>query len=119
MVRTDTSGVFLVDVPSGLNGTYDVMVSVRGALPRERDRVQVGPDVAAVVSFGTMEEGDVDGDVDVDAHDLLLLKRVFGIREGQQGFDWLADLDRDGIVTLLDFSLMRGSYDRSGPASGP
>ena len=114
--RTDTSGVFVVDVPTTLNGSYDVVVSVRGVLPRERDRVSLGPSVAAVASFGSMEAGDVDFDDDVDAADVVLFKGSFDRRSGETGFNALADADGDGVVTLLDFSLLGRSYGRRGPA---
>jgi hypothetical protein len=117
--RTDTNGTLLVDVPNGLNGSYDVVVSVQGALSRERDGVLLGQSVAAVVDFGAMEAGDVDFDDDVDAADLTLLKRSYALRSGEQNFNSLADVDGDGVVTLLDFSLFSGSYGRRGPTIVP
>ena len=116
-VRTDAYGAFLMDVPSGLNGSYDVLVSVRGMLPRERDHVLLGPGVAAVVDFGSMEAGDIDFDEDVDAADVAALKLSYGRRTGETRFNSLADLNGDGVVTLLDASLLGRNYGRRGPAT--
>ena len=109
----------MADVPTTLDGEYDVVVSVRGALPRERDRVSVGPSIAASVDFGTFEEGDVDFDLDIDRSDVTAFVASFGRRTGDVGFNALADVDRDGVVTVLDFSLLRRGYGHSGPAVAP
>ena len=118
-IRTDSNGRFVVDVPSNLNGSYDVLVRVRGVVSRERDRVLLGPSVAAGVDFGTAEPGDVDFDEDVDLADATPLKAAFGKRSGESGYNALADADGDGVVTLLDVSLFTRAFGRRGPEVVP
>jgi len=114
---TDQYGRFVADVPTVLNGTYDIVVRVRGFLWREYDRIAVGANVAAGVDFGTLEPGDIDYDGDIDAHDVQLFVAAFGSRSGESGYNAYADADGDGVITLLDFSLLRSSYGRSSPTT--
>jgi hypothetical protein len=55
--------------------------------------------------------GDIDLDLDIDATDRSLLMASFGLADGEPGFEDLADLDRDRIVTFVDVQLWQEAYD--------
>jgi hypothetical protein len=48
--------------------------------------------------------GDVNGDGRVDCNDVAIVRAAFGKRTGQPGFDARADLNRDGIVNVIDLT---------------
>lgn len=113
--RTDTSGTAIVQVQDGLDGSYDVVVKPSGAISRERNTVSFKPGVAKNLTYGPFDEGDLDGNDGVDEHDWRLQQPSFGRRAGQPGYEARADLDKDGIVTILDFSLLAVSNTLTGP----
>jgi hypothetical protein len=113
--RTDSSGIFSVQVAGGLNDRYDFVAKPSGGLSRELNGVFVQRNVAEYLNFGPFDEGDADGDDDVDAADFALLKQAFATTSGQPNFDAKVDFNRDGRVTLLDFSLLARSYGLAGP----
>jgi hypothetical protein len=113
-VRSDTTGVVVVS-SGGFDGTYDVVAKPVGAVSRELNSKRLDPNVAETLDFGEFNEGDADGDDDVDAADLGVLTNTFARRAGDAGYDSRADFDRDNSVSLLDFSLLASSYDLKGP----
>ncbi|MBN1844129.1 MAG: lamin tail domain-containing protein, partial [Sedimentisphaerales bacterium] len=78
------------------------------------DSVQTG----AVWTFTTRDKpepcllGDLDGDCDVDTNDLYLFVQQWPADVDCSGFD-CPDLDQDGQLTLLDFSLLAANWLRS------
>ena len=52
--------------------------------------------------------GDLDGDLDVDSHDLVVLLGHYGMTEGATGAD--GDMDCDGDVQLSDLAELLGAY---------
>jgi hypothetical protein len=50
--------------------------------------------------------GDLNGDGQVDCHDLAIVKAAFGKRTGQPGFDPRADTNADGIVNVKDLAFV-------------
>jgi Dockerin type I domain len=50
--------------------------------------------------------GDVNGNGVVDCADLAIVKASFGKTAGQAGFDPRADLNKDGVVSVLDLSIV-------------
>jgi hypothetical protein len=113
--RTDNTGEFSVQVAGGLSGYYDAVAKPAGALSRELNSVHFTRSVAETLDFGAFVEGDADGDDDVDGQDAAALAAAFGRAGGERGFDPRADFDRDGEVTLRDFSLLARSYGLAGP----
>ena len=75
--------------------------------------------VAETLSYSTFDEGDANGDDVVDATDYALLQASFGRARGEASFDARADFDRDGTVSILDFSLLTRSYSLRGPVQEP
>jgi hypothetical protein len=55
--------------------------------------------------------GDVDGDDDLDLDDRELLAASFGLREGEAGYEMLADLDADRQITFVDYQIWVGLHE--------
>jgi hypothetical protein len=63
--------------------------------------------LSTVVGFiATSVPGDVNGDGQVNCTDVAIVKAAFGKRSGQTGFDFRADVTRDGVVNVLDLSIV-------------
>lgn len=69
-----------------------------------------------VVQFGTLSEGDANGDDEVGDADFHFVAGRFGLRSGESGFDTAADLTGDGVVDVADLSLLAGNFGARGPA---
>jgi hypothetical protein len=54
--------------------------------------------------------GDVNQDGKVDATDLMLLGKTFGLSAGEPGFDGRADFNSDGIVDGMDLIILCLNY---------
>jgi len=50
--------------------------------------------------------GDVDGDGVATCADLNIVKSVFGAKTGESNFDRRADLNNDGVINVIDLSLV-------------
>jgi hypothetical protein len=100
-VTTDASGGFALE---GLTpGTYDIRVKNAHTLAN-RPRVTLAPG-ANVVSFGTLKEGDANDDNCVTFADFEILADAFW-----PGYDPRADFNQDGVVNILDFSMLRENF---------
>jgi hypothetical protein len=121
----DSQGHFrITDIaPSLLSpGAYDLRVQGRGTLARLAPSVTVPPAGALGVAAPAMGSitleglwaGDIDGNNVVDQADLLELQAGFGLLEGQPGFNADADFNGDGVVDVLDFSILARSFGRRG-----
>jgi hypothetical protein len=86
---------------------------------REVNSVAVQRGVAETLSYSAFDEGDANGDDVVDAADEALLRAGFGRAGGEPGFDARTDFDRDGLISILDFSLLTRSYSLRGPVQEP
>jgi trimeric autotransporter adhesin len=71
--------------------------------PAAGSNVAVGSSVNLVISRGLLP-GDLNGDGAVNCTDLAIVKSSFGKRTGQPGFDSRADVNRDGVVNVIDLS---------------
>ncbi|MFC2005622.1 dockerin type I domain-containing protein [Chloroflexota bacterium] len=69
--------------------------------------------------MGTLLEGDVNGNSQVEVVDFGLLKASFGLSEGLPGYNALADFDRSGQVNLFDFGLLKSNFFRFSPIEVP
>jgi hypothetical protein len=119
VTRTGTDGTFTVQIAGGLSGRYDFVVKPAGAISREVNSVAVQRGVAETLTYSTFDEGDANGDDAVDAADDALLRAGFGRAGGEPGFDGRADFNRDGVISILDFSLLTRSYSLRGPVQEP
>jgi hypothetical protein len=54
--------------------------------------------------YGTSGRTDVDGNGVTDCADLMIVKSAFGSAKGQTRFDPRADVNKDGVVNILDLS---------------
>jgi hypothetical protein len=66
------------------------------------------------ISFGTLLEGDANGDNCITILDFSLLRTAFGTCSTDDGFDARADFNEDGCITILDFSLLRTNFGLCG-----
>jgi hypothetical protein len=105
----------IFQVAGGLDGYYDLVVKPNGAVSRERNSVRFFRGIAKSLTMGPFDEGDADGDDDVDATDLAILIPSYTRFAGHPGYDARADFNRDGTVSLLDFSLLAPTYHLAGP----
>ena len=71
--------------------------------PAAGSNVAAGSAVNLVVSRGALA-GDLNGDGTVNCADIAIVKASFNKRTGQPGFDVRADVNRDGIVNVIDLS---------------
>jgi len=116
-VTTNNEGRFTV---GGLTpGAYTVRVKGMHTLANRAAGVTLAVGDNAL-SLGTLREGDVDNDNDVDAADASLLNAAFGSAPGGDRWDPRADLNGDAVVDGGDYGLLAGSYGLSGdqPAVG-
>jgi hypothetical protein len=50
--------------------------------------------------------GDVNGDRKVNCADIAIVKAAFGEKTGQPGFDARADVNNDGVINILDLTIV-------------
>ena len=99
-VRAQGRGSLSVVVP-------DVPFSILGADPRESPQV-------IEVDIGPLVIGDLSGDNQIDASDLVLLKTAFGSVAGDANFEEMGDFNYDGVVDAQDFSRAAASFGHRG-----
>ena len=105
----DGDGVLWEYVPFDLDG--------EGRFFDDSDTPDTGSGLPPIVDMGAYEfggsdlppcRGDLDGDLDVDSHDLVVLLGHYGMTEGATGAD--GDMDCDGDVQLSDLAELLGAY---------
>lgn len=111
---TSSGGVATLPLPGVAPGSYDLQI--RGAHTVSRLLTGVSlPAGTTVVQFGTLTEGDANGDDEVNEADFEFAEARFGLRSAETGFDSRADLTGDGLVDVSDFSLMAKNFGAKGP----
>ena len=113
---SDQTGMIDVIVP-GLDGVYDLVVKPSGALSHEVSAVSLRPNTIRAVSLDKdrFRDGDADGNDRIDAVDLARLRAAYGRTSSDPLFDPAVDFDRDGEVTVLDFSAVVRNLGYAGP----
>jgi hypothetical protein len=113
---SDQTGMIDVIVP-GLDGVYDLVVKPSGALSHELSAVSLRPNAIRAVSLDKdrFRDGDADGNDRIDAVDLARLRAAYGRTSSDPLFDPAVDFDRDGEVTVLDFSAVVRNLGYAGP----
>ena len=113
---SDQTGMIDVIVP-GLDGVYDLVVKPSGALSHEVSAVSLRPNAIRAISLDKdrFRDGDADGNDRIDAVDLARLRAAYGQTSSDPLFDPAVDFDRDGEVTVLDFSAVVRNLGYAGP----
>jgi PKD repeat protein len=90
----------------------DYPIDITDAILSDGDYVEI-PEVVAeggVVSVKERLQGDVDGDCDVDFHDLLAVLRAYGLHCGEPSYNPNADFDHDCDVDFHDLLTLLRHY---------
>lgn len=117
--ETDEHGRFSVSLDDVGDETFDVNVKPTGGLSRERRGVRLRRASSRTVHFGAVSDGDLDDNDRIDAHDAAVLRAHFGRFAGEVGYTPTADFDRDGRITVLDWSHIARGQGRQGPELVP
>ena len=110
---TSSDGVGLFSLEGLAPGNYDLQVKGTHTLSRLAAGTSLA-DGTNAVQFGTLSEGDVNGDDVVGGADFQFVADRFGLRQGEIGFDTVADLTGDGLVDVADLSLLAANYGARG-----
>jgi hypothetical protein len=110
-VPTTNKGEFeLVGI---ISATYDI--EVKGLYTLSNVKRGVSLPTGTTVDFGTLLEGDCNGDNIILGGDFSLLRTCYGKTSENDGFDSRCDLNQDGVISGADFSLLRTNYYQYGP----
>ena len=116
VTATDTQGHF--SVGTGIyTGTYDVAVRNMSSLPNMRPGVVFTETSSHDIDFGTLIEGDANGDSQVGLSDLVILASAYDASAGDPGYSSAVDFNSDGQVGLSDLVMLANNYDQSGPVT--
>ena len=110
---TDMSGDFLIPVLK--SGTYDICVKGAHTLRKCKLSVQLVPPITWV-DFGTLLEGDANGDNTVNAIDASIMATSYWKADGEAGFAPGADFNEDDYIDARDASLLATNYWKNGDA---
>ena len=111
LVVAQPDGSFVAEAPQA--GEYDVVVRGQTSLRNRRPAVSIGVDDTPRC-FGTLLEGDSNSDGVINKADAAIVQHAFASASGDVTFDARADLNRDGAVDVLDFSLLALNAGRGG-----
>ncbi len=113
--ETDARGRFSVSLGDVSDETFDVNVKPAGGLSREQRDVRLRRASSRIVHFGAVSDGDLDGNDRIDAQDAAAFRSHFGRFAGEDGYTVTADFDRDGRITVLDWSHIARRQGQQGP----
>jgi len=111
-VPCDTQGrLTIADIPQGV---YDVRVQRAGSLVNVCRARSLGPGTH-LLNMGTLREGDVNQEGNINIFDFAILASAYSTQEGDPGYDARADLNGDDRVDIFDFALLASNYGTTGP----
>jgi len=109
---TNNTGVFTM---TGLTpGTYDIGIKNWTCLSEVNTSITLPAGNTTVVDFGTMREGDANGDNNINILDASFLASRFGSSEGDPGWNPNCDFNRDGHINILDASALASNFGQHG-----
>ena len=109
---TDDSGYFTVDLPPG---TFDILVTNAHTLANRVDDVEIVLGMQTdYLDFGTLREGNANGDNIVNSTDFFILRAAYNTAPGDPDYNENADFNQDLLVSSTDFFLMRAHYNEAG-----
>jgi len=97
-----------------LPGTYTFQASALGCLDTIKENVIIS-DETTHVNIGTLTAGDANNDNKINAADLDILREEYTVQ--QQNL--LSDFNNDGIVDLIDLTILGINYNKTGPTNQP
>lgn len=106
LATTDTGTFIVTEVDKS---TWDIRVKASHTLANRKNGVTIVGNTQ-VFDFGTLLEGDADGNNRVSILDFSILATAYGKSAGDSGFDARADFNNNGRVEILDFSLLATNY---------
>ena len=112
--RLTIAGIACPGASSGSPCSYDIEVETETSLATTR----VAQDLSGatrVLDMGTLLEGDIVHDGEIDVSDLAVLARSYGSQLGEGSFDVRADLNDDHEISISDLALLAANYGKSGP----
>jgi len=111
-VTTNSSGYFNI---SGIApGTYDIRIKGLTSVSKLESNVTFVAGETVVVDFGTIREGDCNGDNWITGADRNLLYTGWGSHKGGTGWNPDCDLNADGWLTGADRNLMYTYWGQHG-----
>lgn len=97
-------------------GNYDVFVKVEGYLNRGVPNVSL-QNMSESIEFGTLDAGDFFSDNIINANDFTIFANVFFSTEGELEYDPLYDLNCDGSIDDIDYTLFVSSFFLEGDSA--
>ncbi len=94
-------------------GTYDVRVKSPHTLRNLKPEVVLTQGTNNLI-LGLLREGDANDDNKVTRKDLAVLLAAYLTREGNPEYTPNADFDRNGVINVRDFALLRSNYTQKG-----
>ncbi len=113
VVTLSPDGTFNLTGLEIIPGTYDILVTVDGALARLTEDIEINSGVNSFVSDAVIL-GDLNASNSINVSDLSLVGVAFGSVSGDTNFNLLADLNCNGVVNVTDISLLGASFGLQG-----
>jgi hypothetical protein len=112
-IGTQTVTLDLAKMPPQINTTITFTWNTKGfaygdytirgyAWPVTNDVNLTNNSFNATVPVRVTIPGDVDGNYTVNISDVIMIARIFGLRQGMPNFNPNCDIDGDGKITILD-----------------
>ena len=108
----DSNGDF--NLGNGIEeGNYNIYAKIDGSLAKAFINTALFPG-DNTLSLGTFIFGDLNNNNTINLSDLSLQNVSFGAAEGESNYNYLADLNCDGSVTVVDISILISGFGLSG-----